>query len=895
VERLIQDIRFAVRRLIRTPAFTLVALASLAVGIGANTAIFSLVNAVILRDVPFDDPEELVHVYRSVAGFSHATWSYPDFQDVIQETQDVFEGVSGSRIAFVQTDVDAGIEMEPAEIVSGNYFTLAGIDAVVGRTLLPEDDVSPDGHPVVVLSYGFWQERFGGAPDAVGQDIRLNGRNYRVVGVAPKEYTGNLRGLAPSFYAPMMMVAHLNPTDSNELENRSNSSTFLKARMLPGVTFSQVQATGDRLAVTFRERYPDEWQADNVVTMVRESDVIMNPMIDRFIVAGASLMMVVVALVLLIACANLGSFLLAQAADRRKEIAIRLAMGAPRGRLIRQLMTESLLLSLIGGAAGVYLAVLLLKGLVAADLPLPFPIELDLSIDRTVLAFTTLATVAAAVLFGLAPALQATNPDVTPTLKDEGTGGGRPKRVTLRGALVVTQVAVSLMLLVGAGLFMRSLQARMAVDPGFGYEPAGILTIMTPPQRYSEEESRVFMRTYLDELVALPGVTAVGMTDDLHLSTLNNSMMGVQVDGVEPPPGQDYHLIDASVVDEGFFEAAGVSIVQGRNFADTDEADAPPVAIVSQAMAARFWPGEEALGRRFRQGEEEYTVIGVARDAKVRSLGEAPRPFVYRFHDQHFRSFMTVVAQTTGDPARTTLEMLSVGRRMDPELMVVEQKTMERHIGVMLVAHRLSAGIISAFGLLALLLASLGLYGVVSYAVSTRSREVGIRMSLGAEPRSVVGMLMKGGMRLVIMGAVIGLVLSFLGARLLSGLLYGVEATDPVSFLCRPSGGLHPGPPRERHQSGGRPQGELATTGPVSASGASARAGGDADRRPGPVRPGRPRTRMGAASLCDDPIRHRHSAGRRTTGAIRSVAEPTSHGDTRGPLNRRAACPSPRI
>ena len=521
--------------------------------------------------------------------------------------------------------------------------------------------------------------------------------------------------------------------------------------------------------------------------MVKTADVIMNPMVDRFIVPAAGLLMGVVGLVLLIACVNLAGFLLAQAADRKKEIAVRLALGARRGRLIRQLLTESVLLAGAGGLAGLGVSAVLLKILVTADLPLPFPIALDLSADGTVLGFSLAVTLAAGVFFGLVPALQATNADVAPTLKDEGTGGERPKKVTLRSALVVTQVAVSLVLLIGAGLFLRSLQARLAVDPGFGYEAAAVMSFSMPPGKYNEEETRVFMRALQEEVGQLPGITAVGLTGDLHLEALNTSILGIVVDGVEPPPGADFHLVDWAPVTPGFFGAVGVQILQGRNFDRSDEPDAARVAIVNEAMAARFWPGENGVGRVFRRGENDYTVVGIARDAKVRSLGEAPRPFIYRPHEQAFSSNMTLVAATTGDDERALLDVLALAREKEPELLVTQTLTMDRHLAVSLLPHRLSAVIISAFGILALLLASIGLYGVVSYAVSTRSREVGIRMALGADPKAVVGMLTRTGLRLVAVGTVLGLIVAFALAQLLGSLLYGVRTSDPVSFLAVPA------------------------------------------------------------------------------------------------------------
>jgi len=783
----LRDLHYSVRRLLKTPLFTSIAVISLAIGIGANTALFTLVNAVILQRPDLEDPDRLVEVYRSVAGFSHATFSYPDYVDLVAESEDLFAGIAGVRLALVQMDIDGGVETLPGELVTGNYFDLLGLRASAGRLLHADDDVEPGGHPIVLLGFGFWQSRYGGDPSVIGSEIRLNGQPYTIVGVASDQYHGNLKGLSPSVIAPMMMVGALQPSDSNELEARGNQSIFLKARLLPGVPVSQAQATVDRFAERMRTQFTNTWQADNTVTVVPTTDVIMNPMIDRFIRPAAGLLLGVAGLVLLIACANLASFLLAQAADRRKEIAVRLALGAQRRTLIRQLLTESLVLSTVGGLAGVGLSVLVLRALAQADLPLPLPIELDLSPDGTVLLFAVAVTLVAGLAFGLLPALQASNPDVAPTLKDESTGGGVPRRITLRGSLVVTQVALSLVLLMASGLFLRSLQARLNVDPGFGYQPAGILTVQAPPSRYTREEGRLFFSTLVNEASRLPGVMAAGMTYDLHLSPMNNSSMGVQVAGIDPPPGQDYHLIDYAEVDAGFFDAAGIEIARGRGFDQRDTEDGPNVVVVSGAFAERFFPGEDAVGRAFVRNDEDYTVVGVARDAKVRGLGEVPRPFVYLAFEQDYSSVMTVVAATRGNAERTALEMMQIARRIDPEVLVIEQKTMERHLGSMIIGARLGAVVVSAFGLVALLLASIGLYGVVNYAVATRRREMGIRMALGAQAPSVVRMLVLDGMKLVVVGVVLGLGVSLVASRLLSTLLYGIETLDPVAFVLAPS------------------------------------------------------------------------------------------------------------
>ncbi len=498
--------------------------------------------------------------------------------------------------------------------------------------------------------------------------------------------------------------------------------------------------------------------------------------------------MVVVGIVLLIACTNLASFLLARGVDRRKEIALRVALGATRGKLMGQLLIETVLLGLLGGLFGVVVALGLLRLLVTADLPTPIPITLDLSLDAAVLGFSLGVSLLAGLILGLAPAVQTTNPDVASTLRDESAGGGGRSRLTLRNILVVAQVAGSLVLLVGAGLFLRSAQQVQDVNPGFGREPTAILSLLVPSSRYSEEEGRVFTRTMLERFEQLPGVKSVGLIGNLHLNTLSTSTLSINVDGVEPPPEREYHSIDQTAVDSGFFDAAGIQLLRGRNFNDRDHPDSPRVAIINQTMADKFWPGEDPVGRTIRRYDdgEDLIVAGVVSNAKIRTIGEPPRSFIYRAYSQSYQSFLTVIARTSVDPERTALDMLAAGRELDPEFWAWETKTMERHLGIMLLPARLSALILSAFAVLALTLATIGLYGVVSYTVSRRTREVGIRMSLGADGGRVVRMLMGSGLKLVALGSVIGLAVAFAAATLLTGLLFNVSSLDPMTFLLVP-------------------------------------------------------------------------------------------------------------
>ena len=781
-----RDIRDGLRALTRRPGFTVIAVLSLALGIGANTAIFSLVNAVLLREIPLRQPEELVNLYMHSPDFRFGTLSYPDYEDVRDGTTEVFSQIGAIQLAPVQIDGDSGVNVVFAEVVTGSYFPTIGVDAFLGRTILPEDDVSPGAHPVIMLSHGYWQRAFGGRPDAIGQTLRVGGRAYEVIGVAPPDYSGSMRGLSPAFYAPYMMIEEL--IGAEMLEQRGNHSIFPTARLKPGVSLPQAETVLAAVAADLTANATDNWERTSEFAVLARTDVLLFPPMDPFVRGAAWLMTVVVGLLLLLACTNLASFLLARALDRRRDVAVRLALGASRGSLVRRLLTETTLLSLIAGVVGVGLAVALLQILQNADLPLPVPIELDLSVDWTVLTFTLGISVVAGALLGLVPALQSTRPDVASTLKSETAGGGQPGQLRWRNALVVTQLTVSLVLLVGAGLFLRSAQEVQAVDPGFGREPTAIMTFMVPTNRFDEDEGRLYTARLLERFRQLPGVSAVGIIDRLHLNMLSNQSIGFNVDGVEPPADLEYFSANRAEIDPGFFDAAGMRIARGRNFNDADLPGSQRVAIISEATAQRFFEDGDAVGRMLRRlgDSEDLLVVGVANDARVRSLGGDPEMMVYQPYSQAYAPFLTVVARTATDPERTALALMNTGREVDPDFWVWETRTLDSHLGIMLLPAQLSAFLLSVFAVLALLLSSIGLYGVVSYAVAQRTREVGIRMALGADAPRVVRLLAASGLKLVIVGTAIGLLTSFGLARLLSDLLFGVETFDVTTFVAVP-------------------------------------------------------------------------------------------------------------
>ncbi|MGH9884863.1 MAG: ABC transporter permease, partial [bacterium] len=482
--QLTNDIRLAFRRARKRPGFTFVAVLSLTLGIGANSAVFSLVNAILLRRAPIPQPERIVEIYQRQTDFPYAPFSYPDYVDFRRATAGTFSQVSMSQFTIAARDVGDHVESLMGELVNGDYFPLLGLRAHAGRLLGREDDVTPGGHPVVVLSYDYWRREFAGDPSAVGRTVRLSGHQYTIVGVAPESYTGMISGIAPAVFLPVMMINQVQPGIRDQLSQRGDHGEFLKARLAPGASVAQARAVAQSFTSDMMKQHAEQWPAGTALTVIPMKDIAVNPLLDTVVVPAAAALMAVVGLVLLVACANLASFLLAHARDRRKEVAIRLAIGAKRSALVRQFLVEALLLATVGGVAGVALAGAALGAVLHADLPLPLPITVDVSLDWRVLAFSVLASAVAGVMFGLLPALQATRATVVETIKNENADGGPVRRANTRNVLVIGQIAVSLTLLITAALFLRSMQARAAVDPGFGHAPAGSVWMAIPTDRY---------------------------------------------------------------------------------------------------------------------------------------------------------------------------------------------------------------------------------------------------------------------------------------------------------------------------------------------------------------------------------------------------------------------------
>jgi len=781
-----RDFRYALRRIARSPAFSAVAILSLSLGIGANTAMFSLVNAVLLRGLPVEAPERLVEIYTSDSGgYPYATSSYPDYVD-IREGVDAFEGVVGTRNFVTRVGTGGSQRLAFGELVSWDYFDVLGAPVALGRSFRPDEDASPGTHAVAIVGYRTWLSDFGGDERVLGETVHLNGLPFTIVGVAHEDFTGSMPVMVSGYYVPLMMTdAMMGAGSSDQLGRRGSRSMFIKARLAAGVTLERANEELRGLSAALARQYPESNEARSIAALA-SSDVSLHPMVDRVLTPVAALLLAVVGLVLLIACANLASFLLARAEDRRREIAVRLALGAGRAQLTRQLLVEASVLALLGGAAGIMLANVLLGGLMAFRPPLPVPVDFDISLDGSVLLFTIAVSLVAGIGLGLAPALQATSPDLTPTLKGDARSVGA-RRFTLRDALVVAQVAFSFVLLIGAGLFVRSLQKAQTIDPGFDTGPAALVW---PDTDFSgamgEEERRTFLDEYRARLLAEPGVRAVAMADRLPLgAAVQTGAYLIPGHRSDRPDGT--FAVDNARVAPGYFDAMGVPLVSGEPFTPA-HLSGEPVAIVSEAFVARFLDGGDPVGRSFERGTsgQVLRIIGVARDTKVRTLGEAPRPYVYELAGQMGVPGGQVVVRGSGTSAELLSTALRVLREIDPDMPLLESKTMNEHLALLLFPPRMAALLLSAFGALALLLAAVGVYGVVSYAVSRRTREMGIRISLGASGGDVVRMAIGGGMRLVALGGVLGVLGAAGIAWAISGYLFGIGPNDAATFVAIP-------------------------------------------------------------------------------------------------------------
>jgi predicted permease len=775
-----QDLRYGFRRLTKTPGFTFVAILSLALGIGANSAIFSLVDTVLLRPLNVSEPKQLQEIYGTLhKGADYTIQSYLNYKEYRDRNQ-VFSGVLAYRFAPMSLSSAGANERVWGYEVTGNYFDVLGVKPMLGRGFLPEEDQTPGSHPVVVISYGCWQSRFGADKSIVGRQITLNNLPFTVVGVTPKGFIGTEIAYAPEVFAPMMMAKQIEP-GSTWLDSRDDDNLFVVGRLKDGVTRQQAESSLKILTDEIGKEHPQENEGRGVRLL---SPGLFIPDIRDSVVTFSAVLMGVVGLVLLLACVNLANLLLARATERRKEIAIRLALGASRLRLVRQLLTESVVLSLAGGAFGLLIATWVNSLVSSIKLPTDIALVFDLRLDWRVITFTLAVSLLTGIVFSLLPALQASKPDVVPALKDEATLGGF-RRSRLRNSLVVVQVALSLVLLACAGLIVRGLQAAQSMHPGFNPRGAVALSVDLGLQGYDEQRGRAFQREIVERAKQLPGVRSVTMTESLPLA-INYNSTTIYVEGQPTASSNNLPLAVPFYVGLDYFKTLEIPL-RGRDFDAHDDKTESRVAVVNETFARKFWHDEDAVGKRFNfngPSDPYWTVIGVVADGKYNSLIEDPKPALYRSMLRSYDSTMTLVARVEGDQQAALAGLQREVKSLDPALPIYDAKTLTEHMRIPLFPARMAAIVLGSFGALALALAGIGIYGVMSYVVAGRTREIGLRMALGADRRSVLRLIVGQGMTLALIGLGVGLLVTFAAARLLTSQLYGVSPGDPLTFAC---------------------------------------------------------------------------------------------------------------
>lgn len=786
-----QDVRYGIRMLLKRPAVTAVAVASLALGIGANSTIFSVIRAVFLTPLPVRDSSSLVEVYTEDArgtAFQYAPISYLNARDM-REQNTVLEGMATfmpiAAALRIEGDAEAAQGVQ-VRVVTGDYFEVLRVDTAVGRLFfwpMAEDD-RLGAHPEVVLSHGLWQRRFGGEETVVGKTVMLNNFPFTVVGVTTEGFKGTASVGDPDIiWAHMSMRAQLVPPNwVGFFEQRRPLMTQNIGRLKDGVTLQQAQSEFTNIAKRLEEAFPDA-NGGRTATVVRYSPVGANQA-DQAAGVG-TLMMGVVGLVLLIACVNVANLLLARAVEREKEVALRVALGASRLRLIRQLLTESVLLALMGAAAGLLIAVWGRDLLWSFRPPFLGADDVALHIDGAVMAFTLGVALLTGVVFGIIPSLQSSNPDLKSTLQQGGRrGSSGTSRGWLRSGLVVAEVALALVTLIGSGLFVRSMQNAQKVDPGFQIDNLFMFTINTAAAGYDLSQGEQFFDDLLQRTTALPGVEAAALSQNFPLG--GGFLRSVFPEGKTIDP-EFTVLTTVNPMSPDYFRALGVPLLRGRGFEDTDEAGGAWVAIVNEAMGAKFWPGEETLGQRFTfygDPEDPYyqqpvEIVGVVKDT-LTDLGQPPQPIVYLPYKQWPNAGWAVNVRTEGDPATAMGAVQSLVRELDPNLPVNALMTAEDTVAQQLWAPRMGAGLLGLFGLLALLLALVGIYGVMSNSVEQRVHEMGIRLALGAGRGGVIGLVVGQGMRLVLVGVGLGLLGAVALGKNVEGMLFNVNGADPL-------------------------------------------------------------------------------------------------------------------
>lgn len=793
METLIQDARYALRMIIRNPGFTLAVVLSLGLGIGANTTMFSFVNAVLFRPPAVHDPKHLLEVWewnpKNRGGNPYHTLSAPDFE-YFRDHDSVFSGLAAtqsepSELAWLREGVTEHVK---AQLVTTDYFSVLGVQPALGRTFVGADDKS-SGNPVV-LRYSFWREHLGADPGVIGKSLSLNGHLCTVIGIAAPQFSGIMIVFESDLWIPMGLQPVVLPDQQHMLTERQSHWIISVGRLKPGVTVREAQAnvalTAEQLALSFPDANKD---VSAIVSPVTLTPAPARDIATQLLVA----LMVIVGMVLLIACANAANLLLAKSASRTAEMAVRTAMGAKRSRLVRMVLTESVLLAGLGGAFGLLLA-LWTAPLILRLKPADLPVTLDVAPDWRVLLYTLVVSVITGIIFGIAPALRSSTVRVTAAIS-QGSHGGDNAKSRLRSVLVVAQVAVCMVLLVGAGLCLRSLFNARSIDPGFAFHHVVSAEFDLRAAGYQEQSGKLFRQQIIDRVRSLPEVDRVSLID--HLPLGQHTMVTFTREDA-----QDQRRIETDVASAlpGYFQTMGVSMLRGRDFSASDSANAPKVVIINDALARAMWPSQDPIGKLLivpvgpgpmssdRSKEPDPAlmrreVIGVVKTGRYRSLGEEPRPFAWLPIEQNYESWSALVARTTGDPQTLVNAIQKEIAVLNPNLNV-HVETLKEHMQIPLFPAQAAGALLGGFGFVALLLSTLGLYAVVAYSVSRRTREIGVRTALGAQKQDVLKLVIGQGAKLALVGVAIGILGAFVCTRVLVELLYGVKALDPITFVA---------------------------------------------------------------------------------------------------------------
>jgi len=773
--------------LLKNPGLTAIAGLSLAIGIGVNSALFSLTDGLLLRPLAIAQPDEVMTIVTDTKAFIAEGISYPDYRDLREKSQS-FAGLAAYQLYTVGLAPSAKIQpqMRMGMLVSDNFFSVLGVEPILGRAFAPDEAKVPGRDAIAVLSYEQWVNQFGRDPGILGRDVRLNGIDFKIIGVVREAFTGMDLYVHPAFYAPLTMMQRLGAIATHPLEDRADRFLQVKGRLRPGASREQAQAELIGIAKNLEKAYPATNHNHSIAV---QTELQARFREDPYDSALVTTLMALAGLVLLIACANVANLLLARARSRSREIAIRLAIGAGRWRLLRQLLIESAVLSSIGGVLGLGFGYLGIHFFKTIQIPTDLPITLSIQLDHRVLIFSLCVAVASTLLFGLAPAWRAVRTDLVPALKSAGLTASARRRTIGRDALVIGQVALSLVLLVAAGMILDGFRKTIVLNPGFRRDHIMTMQFDTALVQYTPEQSRRFYRNLMDRARVLPGAKSAALAETVPLAP-NQGAKIVIPEGYQFPKGQETATEFGEAIDENYFTTMQAHLVRGRAFTASDRADTRPVAIVNEAFAARYWPNQDAIGKRVRVKDSKgppAEVVGIAKTGRYLFIAEQPTPFIYLPFEQRPSSRMAVLVETSGDPASIAPPLRDVVHSLDANMPIYNARTLSnfyqmRATSVLLIILEL----VSAMGLLGLALALVGLYGLISYSVSRRTQEIGIRMALGANRLNVVKMVLRQGLLLSLLGIAIGFAGS-LGIRgvLIRGLI-GLGTNNPAVLFLVP-------------------------------------------------------------------------------------------------------------